>query len=77
MRVQGFALASLELENQDGPVQRQLIQFFASALFPSTTEIEARPISLVFDELQLALLLRELQALNLPDATDEPVPTAQ
>ena len=67
LRVQQITVSTLSLENQRGPVERQLFEFTVSPLIQAGQPTEAQVLHLVFDEEQLALLRKHLLQLDLPE----------
>ena len=72
LRVQGWALANLELKNQNGPIHRQLVEVFVTDSFAQPPQEEVQRIALVFDANQLSRLRDQLLALELPTPPIEP-----
>lgn len=66
LRVQSVSIADIQLENQNGPIHRYLLELWVSDLFPQTNQEEAKLIRLIFDSNQLAHLKEHLQSLDLP-----------
>lgn len=77
LRVQAIAIADIQLENQDGPVSRHLLEFAVAPLFPENRQEAVRWIHLVVDKTLLALLRDQILALDLPDSTDIEPPAFQ
>ena len=74
LRVQDISTSAIELENQNGPIQRHLLEIIVSELFPQSHPADARLLRLVFDSNQLALLREHLQQLDLPASTEVKLP---
>ena len=77
LRIQGFSFSEIELESQNGPLPRHLVEMFVTELFPQSRQVDVKPVRLVFDKTQLTLLRDELLRLELPPLSDQNISSAQ
>ena len=68
-RVHSIDHHELTLENQNGPLERQLLRFVVSDLYESSRQADAETLNLVLDDAQLSRLKSWLLALDLPEET--------
>lgn len=71
LKVQAMMISTLELENQEGPLDRHLLEVIVSELFPQSHQAEAQHLSLVLDREVLARLRNALLQLDLPEIPEE------
>jgi len=72
LRAQAITMQAIELENQHGPVRRQVLTFTVSPLFPGEEPVDATQFSVVLDDAQLHRLRHALLELDLPKTSPMP-----